>query len=140
MFNQPIRNLLEQQKFLTASPDTTVYVAAEKMASRRVGALLVVENERLVGIVTERDVLFRVVAQGRDASRTRICEVMSAAPITLAPDKSYGHALLLMQVNGFRHIPVVENDRPIGIISSRSAMDPDLEEFTSEARRREYYR
>ena len=140
MFNQPIRNLLEQQKFLTASPDTTVYEAAEKMADRRVGAILVVENERLVGIVTERDVLFRVVAQGRDASRTRICEVMSAAPITLAPDKSYGHALLLMQVNGFRHIPVVENDRPIGIISSRSAMDPDLEEFTSEARRREYYR
>ncbi len=59
--------------------------------------------------------------------------------MTLSPDKTYGHALLLMHDNGFRHMPVVENGRPIGIVSSRNAMDPDLEEFVWEERRREYY-
>jgi CBS domain-containing protein len=65
---------------------------------------------------------------------------MTAAPKTLGPGKSYGHALLLMQENGFRHMPVVENGRAVGIISSRNAMDPDLEEFVSDERRREHYR
>jgi CBS domain-containing protein len=65
---------------------------------------------------------------------------MTTAPSTLAPDTSYGHALLLMQENGFRHVPVVDGDRVLGVIAARNAMDPQLEEFVSEARRREHYR
>ena len=140
MFDQPIRNIMEQKKFLTAPPETTVSHAARLMADKNVGAILVVENERLVGIFSERDAVFRVIAQGRDAKTTLLTEVMTAAPKTLEPGKSYGHALLLMQENGFRHVPVIENGRPIGIISSRNAMDPDLEEFVFEARRREHHR
>ncbi|WP_296445571.1 cyclic nucleotide-binding/CBS domain-containing protein [Rhodoferax sp. UBA5149] len=131
---------MEQKKFLTAPPEATVRDAARLMADKNVGAVMVVENEHLVGIFTERDAVFRVIAQGRDASATPLRDVMTAAPKTLDPGKSYGHALLLMQENGFRHVPVIENGRPIGIISSRNAMDPDLEEFASEARRREHYR
>jgi CBS domain-containing protein len=67
-------------------------------------------------------------------------DVMTADPHTLSPDKSYGHALLLMQENGFRHVPVIENGQLIGIVSARNAMDPDLEEFISEERRRERHR
>ena len=74
------------------------------------------------------------------AKTTTLAEVMTASPKTLAPNKSYGHALLLMQENGFRHVPVVENGKAIGIISSRNAMDPDLEEFVFEERRREHHR
>ncbi len=140
MFDQSIRNIMEQKKFLTAPPEATVRDAARLMADKNVGAVMVVENEHLVGIFTERDAVFRVIAQGRDASATPLRDVMTAAPKTLDPGKSYGHALLLMQENGFRHVPVIENGRPIGIISSRNAMDPDLEEFASEARRREHYR
>ncbi len=140
MFDQPIRNIMEQKKFLTAPPETTVSHAARLMADKNVGAILVVENERLVGIFSERDAVFRVIAQGRDAKTTLLTEVMTAAPKTLEPGKSYGHALLLMQENGFRHVPVIENGRPIGIVSSRNAMDPDLEEFVFEARRREHHR
>ncbi len=140
MFDQPIRNIMEQKKFLSAPPETTVSNAARLMLNKNVGAIMVVENERLVGIFTERDAVFRVIAQGRDVKTTPLTDVMTAAPKTLDPDKSYGHAMLLMQENGFRHVPVIENGRPIGIISSRNAMDPDLEEFISEERRREHYR
>ena len=101
---------------------------------------MVVQNDRLVGILTERDVVFRVIARGLDAGTTRLNDVMTTAPKTLDPNKTYGHALLLMQENGFRHVPVIENGRPIGIVSSRNAMDPDLEEFVSEVRRREHLR
>ena len=140
MFDQHIRNIMEQKKFLTAPPETTVSHAARLMADKNVGAIMVVENERLIGIFSERDAVFRVIAQGRDAKTTLLTEVMTAAPKTLEPGKSYGHALLLMQENGFRHVPVIENGRPIGIVSSRNAMDPDLEEFVFEARRREHHR
>lgn len=140
MFDQPIKNLMEQKKFLTAPPETTVSQAAKLMAKKNVGAVLVVKNECLVGIFSERDAVFRVIAQGRDTKTTPLSEVMTSDPKTLGPGKSYGHALLLMQENGFRHIPVVENGRPIGIISSRNAMDPELEEFVFEERRREHHR
>ncbi len=110
------------------------------MAGKNVGAVLVVEGERLLGIFSERDVVFRVIAKGLDAKATLLSEVMTVDPKTLEPGKTYGHALLLMQENGFRHVPVVENGKPIGIISSRNAMDPDLEEFVFEQRRREHHR
>ena len=140
MFDLPIRDLMEQRKFLTALPATSVKDAARLMAAANAGAVMVVDSERLVGIFTERDVVFRVIAEGRDAGVTRLSDVMTPAPKTLGPDKSYGHALLLMQENGFRHVPVLENGRPIGIVSSRNAMDPDLEEFVWEERRREHLR
>lgn len=140
MLNQSIRDLMEQKKFLTAAPATTVSNAARQMAEKKVGAVMVVENEHLVGIFTERDAVFRVLALGRDPEATRLTDVMTPAPKTLGPDTTYGHALVLMQENGFRHVPVVENGRPVGIVSSRNALDPDLEEFISEERRREYLR
>jgi len=140
VFDQPVRNMMERKKFLTAPPDTTVSSAARLMASKNVGAVLVVEREELAGIFSERDVVFRVIAKGLDPKTTLLAEVMTAEPKTLEPGKSYGHALLLMQENGFRHVPVVENGRPIGIVSSRNAMDPDLEEFVFEERRREHHR
>ena len=63
---------------------------------------------------------------------------MTPAPMTIASDKSYGCALLMMQANGFHHLPVVEDGKPIGIVSSRNPLDPELEEFVVEERRREH--
>jgi CBS domain-containing protein len=140
MFDQPIKNLMDSKKFLAAPPATTVSDAARLMAGKNVGAILVIEAGQLLGIFSERDVVFRVIAKGLDAKTTSLAEVMTASPKTLAPNKSYGHALLLMQENGFRHVPVVENGKAIGIISSRNAMDPELEEFVFEERRREHHR
>jgi len=129
---------MERRKLLIAAPQTSVGEAAKMMAKKQVGALLVVEDERLVGIFTERDALVRVIAAGLDPHRTLLADVMTPDPKTLAPDKSFGHAMLVMHENGFRHMPVTENDKPIGIVSARDALDPDLEEFVSEERRRKH--
>jgi CBS domain-containing protein len=140
MFGQLIREVMEHRRLLTAPPETTVGKAAQLMAKRNVGAIVVVEDERLVGIFTERDVVFRVVARGGDPHTTRLAEVMTTAPLTIEPDKTYGHALLIMHENGFRHVPVVENGKPVGIVSSRNALDPELEEFVVESHRRKHIR
>ena len=136
MFSQPVGTVMERDKLLTAGPETTVSKAARLMADRKVGAVLVVENRRLIGIFTERDAVFRVMARGRDPKTTRIAEVMTREPQVLDPDKSFGYALLLMYENGFRHVPVIENEKLVGIVSARNALDPDLEEFVSETERR----
>jgi CBS domain-containing protein len=65
---------------------------------------------------------------------------MTADPKTVAPDESFGYALLLMHQHGFRHAPVIEDGHPIGVISARHALDPDLEEFVAEAERRKHIR
>ena len=140
MFSQRIRDVMDKTKLLTAPPETTVSKAAALMSGRNVGAIVVIEEEQLVGIFTERDVVFRVVAQGRDVLTTRIAEVMTKSPLTVEPNKTFGHALLMMHENGFRHVPVVENGKPIGIVSARNALDPDMEEFVVESQRRKHIR
>lgn len=140
MFSQRIRSVMEKKKLLTAAPDTSVSQAAKLMAKKNVGAIMVVEGERLIGIFTERDALVRVMAQGRDAEATKLAEVMTKQPQTVDPDKSFGSALLMMFENGYRHVPVVEQGKVIGIVSSRNALDPDLEEFVAEAQRRKHMR
>jgi len=140
MFSQRVKQVMERKKLLTAPPETTVSKAAKLMASKNVGAVMVVENERLVGIFTERDAVFRVMAKGLDAQATKLAEVMTNEPQTVDPDKSFGYALLMMHENGFRHVPVIENGKPIGIVSARNALDPDMEEFVSEAQRRKHIR
>lgn len=140
MFSQRVRSVMEKKKLLTAPPETTVSAAAKLMAKKNVGAIMVVQDEHLVGIFTERDALVRVMAQGRDAKATLLADVMTTAPQTVDPSKTFGSALLMMYENGFRHVPVVEEGKVIGIVSSRNALDPDLEEFVAEAQRRKHIR
>jgi CBS domain-containing protein len=140
MFSQRIRNVMERKKLLTAPPKTTVRQAAMLMAKKNVGAVMVVENELLVGIFTERDAVFRVIAPGRDTQTTLLADVMTPSPQTVDPDRSFGYALLMMHENGFRHVPVIENGKPIGIVSSRNALDPEMEEFVAETQRRKHIR
>jgi CBS domain-containing protein len=124
------------RRVLKAAPKTLVSKAAQLMAAKNVGAVVVIEDGHLVGILTERDIVFRVVAKGLDAQAIPLAEVMTRAPHTVDPDQPFGYALLVMQENGFRHLPVIQDGKPIGIVSSRSAMDPELEDFVSEASRR----
>jgi CBS domain-containing protein len=140
MFDTPVRNVMQRRKMLKAAPDTTVLKAAKLMAEKNVGAVMVVEDEALVGIFTERDVVIRVVAPGLDPGATRLADVMTHSPCTIGPDQPFGSALLLMHEKDFRHLPVVESGKPVGIVSARSAMDPELEEFVSEEKRREHFR
>lgn len=139
MYDHPVSKIMRKRKLLTATPQSLVVQAAKRMATRNVGAVLVVEEERVVGIVTERDVVFRVVAAGLDPRATRLAEVMTRELVTIEPGRPFGHALAIMHREGFRHLPVVESGKLLGIVSARSALDPDLEEFASETRRRKHY-
>ncbi|HTS21747.1 MAG TPA: CBS domain-containing protein [Casimicrobiaceae bacterium] len=137
MFQRSIRSLIAAQKLLVAPGETTVAAAARMMKKQTVGAVLVVDRDgRLAGIFTERDALFRVVAEGRDPRTTRLAEVMTAEPRTIAADRPFEHALLMMYDGGFRHVPVVEDGRPVGMVSARDALGPELQEFDSEIERR----
>jgi len=138
MFSQPVKYVMQKEKLLTAEPRTTVREAAKLMAERKVGAVLVVDKEALVGIFTERDAVFRVIAQDRDSGTARLADVMTPSPKTVGPDKSFGYALLVMHENGFRHLPVMQGGKLLGVVSARNALDPDLEEFVAETRRREH--
>ena len=140
MFSVRIRRVMVREKLLTAPPDTTVREAAKLMAGSRVGAIVVVENELVAGIFTERDAVFRVIAQGRDALTTCLADVMTRSPLTVDPERTFGYALQLMHEHGFRHVPVVENGKPVGIVSARDALDPEMEDFVCEAQRRENIR
>jgi len=132
MPQRAIRAIIGDQNPVTTSSDITVAAAARLMKQNRIGALLVVDGGRLAGIFTERDALFRVVAEGRDPAVTRISEVMTRNPRTIEPDRPFGHALHLMYEGGFRHVPVVEDTRPIGMVSARDALGPDLQQFIAD--------
>jgi CBS domain-containing protein len=140
VFSLPVRYVMDKGKLLTAAPETTVYEASRSMAARNTGAVVVVRDQQLVGIFTERDAVFRVIAKGLDARATLLADVMTPSPRTVEPDKPFGYAMMQMHDGGFRHMPVVENGKPIGMVSSRNALDPDLEEFVSESRRRQQFR
>ena len=135
---RPIRTIVTNQTILAAPPQTSVAKAAVLMKKSKVGAMLVVQSRRLVGIFTERDALFRVVAEGRDAESTRLADVMTPNPQTIHPDKPLGYALHLMFEGGFRHMPVVEHGHPIGMVSARDSLGPELKEFVSELEIREH--
>ncbi len=135
-----VRTIIEHQNLLTASSETTVSEAAGLMKRNQVGAIIVVERGRLAGIFTERDALFRVTAEGRDPQATRLADVMTRDPQTIAPDKPLGHALHMMYEGRFRHVPVVENGKPLGIVSARDALGPELLEFEAELVKREHIR
>ena len=136
-----LRKRVEHQKILTAAPPkTSIREAARLMKQTKVGALLVVENGHLVGIFTERDALVRVLAEGLDPETTPLAAVMTLDPITVHPDQPFVSALHLMYENGFRHVPVVENGRPLRMVSARDALDLEAAEFEATLHQREHLR
>jgi CBS domain-containing protein len=137
MFSVRIRNMMELEKMVTAPSQATVAEAARLMAASRVGAVMVVDDGALTGIFTERDAVFRVIAPGLQAANVVLAEVMTKSPMSVDPERSFGYALQLMHKHGFRHEQVVENGKPVGIVSARDALDPEMEDFICEAQRRE---
>ncbi len=125
----------EKQTLTTFSADITVRHAAKAMAERHIGAVLVTANGKLEGIFTERDVLNRVVAPGKDPETVRIGEVMTRNPDTVSPDATALDTLIRMQTKGYRHLPVVEDGDLVGIVSVRdlfAAVKRELEEDIQE--------
>lgn len=111
---------------LSVAPDETITAVAQRMVERNLGAVLVVDGGRLVGIMTERD-LMRAVARGVHGD-AKVAEYMSRDPETIEPGDTTEHAAVLMIHGGFRHLPVVEGDDVVGILSIRDLVRVALED------------
>ena len=139
MPNRTLRQVVEGQTLVSALADTTVRAAAISMASNNVGAILVVDAAgKLAGLFTERDVLNRVVARGLDPDATPLAAVMTTKLQTASPDKPLAHALHMMFEGGFRHVPVVDDGKPVGMVSARNALGLEIHQFEQELVERDH--
>ena len=101
----------------TVSPGATVYDALALMAEKEIGALVVVENGKMVGILSERDYARKVIIKGKSSKKTLVGEIMTEAVIHVSPDQKVGKCLSLMTKKRIRHMPVLEKDRLVGLLT-----------------------
>ncbi len=133
-----IRDVIAGKVLVTAAKDHTVRAACRQMAEKRIGAILVVEAGRIVGIFTERDALNKVLATDRDPDKTLLVDVMVRDPQTIRGDKPLAYALHMMAEGGFRHVPVVDDGgAPLGMVSARDALGQDMVDLERDMRRLE---
>jgi len=138
MPNRRIRNIIRKQELLSVTPKTPVREAARQMDARNVASALVMEpGGRLLGIFTERDLLRRVVAKGRDPDKTLIADVMTATPHTISPQATTLQAMRAMHEHKVRHLPVTDGERAVGVLSIRDFLGDELIEFLNEQEMRE---
>ncbi|APO94669.1 CBS domain-containing protein [Xanthomonas vesicatoria] len=116
---QTVRQLLgtKQVEVFAVAADAAVIEAIRLMAERGIGAVLVMDGERLVGIVSERDYARKVVLRDRSSATTSVAEIMSSQVVTVSPSETVERCMQLMTDGRFRHLPVVENGRVHGVIS-----------------------
>lgn len=115
-----LADLMREAKFLCLAPELPVAEASKVMLERRVGAVLVIEGDdpaRLVGIMTERDINFRLVATGRDPATTTVADIMTRRPRSMSPETPVTEALKFMARSGYRHLPIKVDDKVVGIVS-----------------------
>ena len=114
-----VRNILQRKgnAVYSVSPDSSVYDALETLEDKNLGALVVVENEKLIGIFTERDYARKVILKGRSSKETIVRDIMSSHPIFVNPDSTINDCMQLMSDKFIRHLPVLDNNQLIGVIS-----------------------
>ncbi len=113
------RQLLELKGYQICyiSPDATVFEAIKLMSDNQVGALLVMEAGKLVGIISERDYTRKIVLNNRSSRTTQVREIMTEKVVDVSADQTIEECMVLMSTNHVRHLPVTENGKPIGVLS-----------------------
>ena len=109
-------------------PTATVWDAITLMTEKSVGALLVTENDTLVGVISERDYLRKVALMGRASQTTEVKDIMTPHPFTVTPTDSLTPCMELMTEKRIRHLPVIENGKPIAMLSIRDLLESTMEE------------
>ena len=114
-----VKTLLEAKgsQVFTVSPDTTVYDALQLMAEKEIGALVVVENDIMVGIFSERDYARKVILKGRNSLATLVREIMTSKVVHASPKKKIQKCISLMIKSHVRHLPIIQDEKVVGIIS-----------------------
>ncbi len=134
--DRPVRDFLGRDVLLKAAPEETVRDAAIGMAAHHGRAVLVCRGDMLVGIVTERDLVTRVMALGRELD-TPLVEVMTANPDVIEANAAISAAVRQMDEQGYRHLPVVEDDRVLGLLSADDLPLAGQAEVAPDGRQRE---
>jgi CBS domain-containing protein len=129
-----IGSLVEGRETYHVDSELSVRDASRYMTERRVGAVAVLEGDRLSGIVSERDIMGRVVAAGRDLDKTRVRDVMTRDLVVAHVEDSHEDGLRMMKQAGCRHLPVVQADRLVGMVSQRDLLQIDISEKDEEIR------
>ncbi len=114
-----VRNILQTKgnAVYTVSPESSVYEALEELEDNNLGSLVVVENGNLIGIFTERDYARKVILKGRSSKETHVRDIMTERPIFVTPDSTIEVCMQLMSSKFIRHLPVLDNDQLVGVIS-----------------------
>jgi CBS domain-containing protein len=135
MAERTVFQSLSQKHVLSLGPHASVWEAACAMTRANCGSILIMEPpDKLLGILTERDLMTRVVARALDPKKTPASEVMTAHPICVAPETKVSDAVLIMLERGFRHLPIVGPDRKIlGVFSVRDALPREIGTALSQA-------
>lgn len=105
------------------TPEMTVYEAVERLASYDAGALLVMDGERLAGVFSERDYTRKITLRGRNSKETRVADIMTADVVTVSATTRTRECMALMSARKIRHLPVLDGERVLGMISIRDIMD-----------------
>ncbi len=129
-----IRELVQGREIYSVQSNNTVREAATYMAQRNVGAVPVLRGSDLVGVFSERDIVRRVMMEGRDWNATQVREVMSPDPLTVSPNESAEQCELLMKQHNFRHLPVCDGNHLVGFISIKELLLHDLDAKEIEVR------
>jgi CBS domain-containing protein len=127
-----IADLVQNRDVYFVQSGCPVLEAAQYMAERNIGAVAVLRNDELVGIFSERDLMKRVVAAGRDLVRTTVADVMTADPLVVSPQERITDCMRLMKEHSFRHLPICEGRKLKGLLSLRDLLLHDLVEKDGE--------
>ena len=139
---QTVQKILKAKKgqgFIAIAPDATAYEALQLMADKDIGALLIVKDEKIAGIFTERDYARKVILKGKASKETPVSELMTKNVYCVTPEHTIEQCESLMDEKHLRHLPVVEGDKPIGLLSIRDVVNMIISERENKIKELEGY-